>query len=156
MKMNRFVKGRLALVFFSGLLSACSANQPSVWNNSTKDTAVSNIPKTFDIKTTVAAPANAPLVKAGQTATVHYTGWVLGKSKEESFDSSKKRGVPFSFKVGGRQVIRGWDEGLQQMAVGGTYEITLAPEYGYGASGAGSLIPPHATLVFEIEVLSVK
>ena len=94
---------------------------------------------------------------AGQQVSVHYTGWLLfGGEKGKKFDSSKDRGDPFSFGLGGGQVIKGWDEGVQGMKVGGTRTLTIPPELGYGARGAGGVIPPNATLIFEVELLDVK
>jgi FKBP-type peptidyl-prolyl cis-trans isomerase FkpA len=96
---------------------------------------------------------------AGQNVKVHYTGWLYDPMAKDSrgkkFDSSKDRGQPFSFGLGGGQVIRGWDEGVQGMKVGGTRVLTIPPEMGYGARGAGGAIPPNATLVFEVELLGV-
>jgi FKBP-type peptidyl-prolyl cis-trans isomerase FkpA len=90
---------------------------------------------------------------AGQTAVVHYTGWLTDGSK---FDSSKDRNQPFSFSLGKGMVIRGWDEGVVGMKVGGTRKLTIPPQLGYGAAGAGGVIPPNATLVFEVELLELR
>ncbi len=94
---------------------------------------------------------------AGQFVSVHYTGWLDNNGTAgKKFDSSKDRNDPFEFHLGGRQVIAGWDEGVQGMKVGGTRKLTIPPELGYGARGAGGVIPPNATLIFEVELLAVN
>src|SRR5262245_20239949 len=90
---------------------------------------------------------------AGKTATVHYAGWLENGKK---FDSSVERGQPFTFPLGAGRVIKGWDEGVQGMKVGGKRRLTIPSSLGYGARGAGNVIPPHATLIFEIELLGVE
>jgi FKBP-type peptidyl-prolyl cis-trans isomerase FkpA len=91
--------------------------------------------------------------KAGRTVSVHYTGWLTDGKK---FDSSKDRGQPFQFALGAGQVIKGWDEGVQGMKIGGRRKLTIPPGLGYGARGAGTVIPPNATLIFEVELLGVN
>jgi FKBP-type peptidyl-prolyl cis-trans isomerase FkpA len=92
------------------------------------------------------------LAASGQRVKVHYTGWLTDGTR---FDSSKDRGDPFVFPLGAGQVIKGWDEGVEGMKVGGTRKLTIPPALGYGARGAGGVIPPDATLVFEVELLGV-
>jgi FKBP-type peptidyl-prolyl cis-trans isomerase FkpA len=91
--------------------------------------------------------------RAGQTVEVHYTGWLENGTK---FDSSLDRRSPFKFALGAGQVIRGWDLGVAGMRVGGKRRLTIPPDLGYGARGAGGVIPPNATLIFEVELLGVK
>ncbi len=104
-------------------------------------------------------PGTGAEAKAGQRVKVHYTGWLYdpaaANNRGRKFDSSKDRGMPFSFGLGQGEVIRGWDEGVQGMKVGGTRVLTIPADMGYGARGAGGVIPPNATLVFEVELLGV-
>ena len=95
---------------------------------------------------------NGAAAAAGQKVKVHYTGWLTNGTK---FDSSKDRNDPFVFPLGAGSVIKGWDEGVQGMKVGGKRKLTIPPALGYGARGAGGVIPPNAVLVFEVELLGV-
>lgn len=96
---------------------------------------------------------SGPAVKAGDMVSVHYTGWLEDGTK---FDSSVDRNQPFDFNVGAGMVIKGWDEGLVGMQVGGKRKLVIPANLGYGASGAGGVIPPNATLIFEVELLAIN
>ena len=105
----------------------------------------------LQIKVLVVGTGEAATV--GKTAVVHYTGWLLDGTK---FDSSVDRGTPFEFALGAGRVIKGWDEGVATMNIGGKVELIIPPDLGYGAQGAGGVIPPNATLKFEVELLGLK
>ena len=108
--------------------------------------------KIADVKVGAGEPA-----KAGQTVSVHYTGWLYeGGMKTKKFDSSRDRGQPFDFPLGAGRVIKGWDEGVAGMRPGGQRTLVIPPDLGYGACGAGGVIPPNATLIFDVELLRAK
>jgi peptidylprolyl isomerase len=108
--------------------------------------------KIIDIKI-----GTGPSPKPGQTCVMHYTGWLyVNGAKGQKFDSSVDRGQPFEFPIGQHRVIAGWDEGVATMKVGGKRTLIIPPELGYGARGAGGVIPPNATLIFDVELLGVK
>jgi FKBP-type peptidyl-prolyl cis-trans isomerase len=104
----------------------------------------------IQVEQLVAGDGEAP--KAGDIVHVHYTGWLVNGTK---FDSSVDRGEPFQFVLGRGQVIKGWDQSVAQMRVGDKIRLTIPPELGYGARGAGGVIPPNAPLIFEIELLGI-
>ena len=105
-------------------------------------------------------PGTGAEVAAGQTAVVHYTGWLFADgapdNKGRKFDSSRDRNDPFAFRVGGGQVIKGWDQGVAGMKVGGERRLVIPPELGYGSRGAGGVIPGGATLVFDVELVAIR
>jgi FKBP-type peptidyl-prolyl cis-trans isomerase len=129
----------------------------------TKAAVASTSPWGIDLASTTKTPSglaykdvkvgDGPVAQAGQTATVHYTGWL--QSDGSKFDSSRDRNEPFGFQLGAGQVIKGWDEGVAGMKVGGRRVLVIPPSLGYGANGTGP-IPPNATLVFDVELLGVK
>lgn len=148
-----------ALLIALSATTACSA-EPNATQQS-KDKAAMTLPNAVNdlikIDQTVGTGAEAlPL----NNVAVHYTGWLYDPSKPEGhgekFDSSKDRGEPFEFLLGGGQVIRGWDEGVVDMKVGGKRTLIIPAHMGYGARGAGGVIPPYATLVFDVELLDVR
>jgi FKBP-type peptidyl-prolyl cis-trans isomerase len=118
------------------------------------DTGITQLQKT-DTKVGDGAEA-----RAGQVVRVHYSGWLYDASRPDKrgqkFDSSKDSNQPFDFTLGAKEVIPGWDEGVAGMKVGGTRILTIPPAMGYGARGAGGVIPPNATLVFEVDLIGVK
>jgi FK506-binding protein 1 len=105
-------------------------------------------------KTITKAGDGKTYAKAGDTLTVHYTGTL--KSNGKKFDSSVDRGEPFKFQVGQGQVIRGWDEGMIKLSLGETATLDITPDFGYGAQGAGGVIPPNASLLFEVKLLKIN
>jgi peptidylprolyl isomerase len=121
-------------------------------------TKAQNVMTTADgLKIIDTQPGSGASPQTGQTCVMHYTGWLYENgTKGKKFDSSVDRGQPFEFKIGVGQVIRGWDEGVATMKVGGKRTLIIPPELGYGARGAGGVIPPNATLIFDVELLGVK
>ena len=124
---------------------------------SQEDTGLSNITELIK-KDDVTGSGHEAV--AGRKVVVHYTGWLYKEDaadhKGRKFDSSRDGGMPFEFRLGAGQVIRGWDEGVAGMKVGGRRTLTIPPDLGYGAQGSPGAIPPNATLVFDVELLDVK
>ena len=148
-----------ASISMSLILSGCGSNA----NSDAKSVEVA-APKTMaaapsfqKIDTTV---GDGAVAEAGQTVSVHYTGWLYEAEAENNrgtkFDSSVDRGQPFEFPLGGGKVIKGWDQGVAGMQVGGKRTLIIPAEMGYGARGAGRTIPPNATLLFDVELLGIK
>ena len=109
------------------------------------------------LKITDEKEGTGPSPKSGQTCVMHYTGWLYENgAKGKKFDSSVDRGQPFEFPIGTGRVIKGWDEGVASMKVGGKRSLIIPADLGYGARGAGGVIPPNATLMFEVELLGLK
>jgi peptidylprolyl isomerase len=120
-----------------------------------KESKMKTTPSGLQYEDTVEGTGASP--KTGQTCVMHYTGWLWENSaKGKKFDSSLDRGRPFEFPLGQGRVIKGWDEGVATMKVGGKRTLLIPPSLGYGARGAGGAIPPNATLLFEVELLGVK
>lgn len=145
---------RLPALLLAALpLAACSAaDQPPA--DPPKETAAVSVAIT-DLK-----EGSGPAVAAGQTAVVHYTGWLYATGapdhKSQKFDSSRDHGQPFAFRIGAGDVIAGWDQGVAGMKVGGQRRLVIPPELGYGSRGAGGVIPPGATLVFDVELVGIR
>ena len=119
-----------------------------------KEVTMNTTPSGLQYEDTVVG--NGPEAVAGQDVSVHYTGWLYNDGVAgKKFDSSKDRGDPFEFSLGAGMVIRGWDEGVQGMKVGGTRQLIIPADLGYGARGDGGVIPPNATLIFDVELLGV-
>jgi FKBP-type peptidyl-prolyl cis-trans isomerase FkpA len=143
------------------LLALCSVGAMAADTNKPKEKTMTTLPKAVNdlMKIDQKIGDGAEAIPSVQV-TVHYTGWLYDPSKPEGhgnkFDSSVDRGEPFSFYLGGGQVIRGWDEGVAGMKVGGKRTLIIPAHMGYGSRGAGGVIPPYATLVFDVELLGVR
>jgi FKBP-type peptidyl-prolyl cis-trans isomerase FkpA len=139
--------------------AACSGGQSSNEPAPNPNTPMADSGIT-SLQMTDTAPGTGAEARPGQKVKVHYTGWLYDANAADKrgtkFDSSVDRGEPFEFGLGGGQVIPGWDEGVKGMKVGGKRVLTIPPEMGYGRRGAGGVIPPNATLVFEVELLGVQ
>ncbi len=143
-----------ALCCSAGSALAQTQGAPTTPSSSKLDANVTSLQK-IDVKLGTGAEA-----MPGKTVVVHYTGWLFAPvapgNKGTKFDSSRDRNEPFSFPLGGGRVIRGWDDGVAGMKVGGQRTLIIPPEMGYGSRGAGGVIPPNATLLFDVELLEVK
>lgn len=151
--MQRFHMTRRSViaVAVSSSIAAAIADRAAAQGSGAKVTTPSGLQITDSVVGTGATP------KTGQTCVMHYTGWLYENSqKGKKFDSSVDRGDPFEFPIGTQRVIKGWDEGVATMKVGGKRTLIIPAELGYGARGAGGVIPPNATLIFDVELLGVK
>ena len=143
-----------ALALVTGLAGTAAAGTPAP---ATAETAGKTITTPSGLQITDSKIGTGATPQPGQTAVVHYTGWLYENgAKGKKFDSSLDRGQPFEFPIGQHRVISGWDEGVATMKVGGKRTLIIPPQLGYGARGAGGVIPPNATLIFDVELLDVK
>ena len=158
----KLMKSQWMLTFCAAMLvTACKADSAATTNNATpaegKPAMSAQITELQKIDTQVGTGREA---EVGFNVTVHYTGWLYDATAEgnkgKKFDSSVDRKEPFNFFLGGGQVIQGWDEGFAGMKIGGKRTLIIPPDMGYGARGAGGVIPPNATLIFDVELLDVK
>ena len=151
--MQRFHSARLAVIAAAALFgfSIAAPDPAAAQVSGAKVTTSSGLQITDSVVGTGATP------KTGQICVMHYTGWLYENGqKGKKFDSSVDRGQPFEFPIGTQRVIKGWDEGVATMKVGGKRTLIIPAELGYGARGAGGAIPPNATLIFDVELLGVK
>ncbi len=142
----------VGIVFF---ISACAkkGTQAADASGAAASSAGATVTTASGLQYVILNPGNGPEAKAGENVTVHYTGWLTDGTK---FDSSLDRGQPFSFALGAGQVIKGWDEGVAGMKVGEKRKLIIPSNLGYGPQGAGNVIPPNSTLVFEVQLLGVQ
>ena len=141
------------LVFLATLGVACWSSSDSGSNTSEVNMADETVTTASGLQIKTLVVGTGDKAEPGKTAVVHYTGWLLDGTK---FDSSVDRGTPFEFPLGAGRVIKGWDEGVATMNIGGKVELTIPAGLAYGPSGAGGVIPPNATLKFEVEFLDQK
>jgi FKBP-type peptidyl-prolyl cis-trans isomerase len=157
MKLNLLVATYSLVLCVVVLTSACAkkeeSNTPAQAPAITAVTSQPVVAEVTDMKIEDMKAGTGAVAEAGKRVTVHYTGWLTNGTK---FDSSKDHGQPFNFQLGAGQVIKGWDQGVAGMKVGGMRKLTIPPSLGYGANGTGGVIPPNATLVFEVELLGVN
>lgn len=163
--MQNIFKSASILICLSLVLSGCSQQDtsPDTAAVAASDTAVIQTEQSAgvtELQVTDVVKGEGATANAGQDVVVHYTGWLYQPgepdNKGKKFDSSLDRGQPFVFPLGGGRVIQGWDQGVAGMQVGGKRLLVIPPEMGYGATGAGGVIPPNATLIFEVDLLEIQ
>jgi FKBP-type peptidyl-prolyl cis-trans isomerase FkpA len=144
---------RLSIAIALGLIAACGGKQPAVPPSATAPTV--NALEIVELQ-----PGSGAAIAAGQKAVVQYTGWLYETAapdkKGKEFDSSRNSAQPFRFVIGTGQVIKGWDQGVLGMKVGGRRSLTIPADLAYGDVGAGGVIPPGATLVFDVELVAIE
>jgi FKBP-type peptidyl-prolyl cis-trans isomerase len=158
MKSNRIVTQCALIAAVAAFAAACSQSEaPTQEQPATQPAAAASPHQSLvpgdQLSSVDTKLGTGDLAVAGKNVTVHYTGFLTDGTK---FDSSKDRGQPFTFQLGAGQVIKGWDQGVAGMKVGGVRKLTIPPGLAYGERGAGGVIPPNATLVFEVELLAVN
>ncbi|QLQ33738.1 MAG: FKBP-type peptidyl-prolyl cis-trans isomerase [Candidatus Thiothrix singaporensis] len=151
----------LALTLSASIfMAACSDKTASTQAADTKTEPKTEASKMTELVKTDVKVGDGAEATAGKNVSVHYTGWLYDATAPDKhgvkFDSSRDRGEPFTFPLGGGRVIKGWDEGVAGMKIGGQRTLVIPPEMGYGARGAGGVIPPNATLIFDVELLGVQ
>jgi FKBP-type peptidyl-prolyl cis-trans isomerase len=155
--MSRLFIFSLAVVLSAAMFSVSGCSKSIETSNKETSMAVGDVAEL--IKTDVVVGEGEEATD-GKTVSVHYTGWLYDEAapdhKGNKFDSSRDRGEPFGFRLGAGQVIKGWDQGVAGMKVGGQRTLIIPPDLGYGSRGAGGVIPPNATLVFDVELLEVR
>jgi FKBP-type peptidyl-prolyl cis-trans isomerase FkpA len=143
------ISGRLGLMLGWAFLAACQQSADTTKNDAMTELVIRDL-----------TAGNGRAAAPGMTAVVHYTGWLYAPdvidNRGTKFDSSVDRGETFSFDLGAQQVIKGWDDGVVGMKIGGRRELIIPPELAYGSRGAGGVIPPDATLVFEVELVDLQ
>lgn len=150
-----FIRARFTALALGAVLGVVVATAPVT--SATAQTAGKTMTTASGLQITDSQVGTGATPKAGQTCVMHYTGWLyMNGVKGKKFDSSVDRGEPFEFPIGRGRVIRGWDEGVASMKVGGKRTLIIPPALGYGERGAGGVIPPNATLMFDVELLGLK
>jgi len=143
----------LFLLTAFALIPACTQNEQKVTQSAEQKGGEKMVKTPSGLQYEDLVPGSGDSPKQGKKVTVHYTGWLTNGTK---FDSSVDKNEPFTFVIGAGQVIPGWDEGVLSMKIGGKRKLVIPPELGYGAAGAGGVIPPNATLVFEVILLDIN